>query len=675
MPNLKKTHEENRRSVCIGCLGKASLDVLSPEIRRLVTVHFYPDFEAKESYLPSGICNTCYTKLLSQGRSYQRSLPKPVRYHDLAQSIRNMPITTRKSAGFDCTCEICRIGSSKQKVITSPFAPSKAIEKADVKKGRPSLDSKPEKDLPCCQKCLTTLGKGIDHICNKSIRHKNLLDRMSPRGLEQLATEAIKKKAQSDPNENTLTLSSKNGKPIKVTPGSQNEIKKLPNEVYMAIKTRLNLSERKICALPSILGDFGFKSEPNLKKISKEKGEILAEYFEIEKLTFTVNDPNSKNEKGKKKALVPQEREVVLCKDVAQLVTFILNERDQNADDVDLKVGIDGGQSFFKVCLTMQKDEQEAIKKTRYSLKQGGVKKLIILGIVEDIPENYDNAKIVFEALNLTLLDFCLSSDLKLINIICGIQSHSAKYPCAWCIATSPYDKPAPLRTLGDIIMLVEQYTSAGSVKKNAKKFYNCINKPLIKGNLKDLILKLIPLPELHIFLGGTNHIFDNANDRCEEDEAYDWAFQNGIVREDYHGGQLNGPNCSKLLRNLDSLELVLPPHLKKFIKALKLLDLVKKGCFSMNLEPDYKERVMNFKEAYLELEISVTPKVHMIFDHVIPFCELKEKGLGYYSEQASESVHYDFKTTWSNYSRKMNDPKYGEKLLSAVVNYNSHHI
>ena len=67
-----------------------------------------------------------------------------------------------------------------------------------------------------------------------------------------------------------------------------------------------------------------------------------------------------------------------------------------------------------------QKDEQEGIEKTCCFLRQGGIKK-IILGIVEDIPENYGNAKIVFEALSLTLLDFCFSSNLKLINIICRI--------------------------------------------------------------------------------------------------------------------------------------------------------------------------------------------------------------------------------------------------------------
>ena len=28
---------------------------------------------------------------------------------------------------------------------------------------------------------------------------------------------------------------------------------------------------------------------------------------------------------------------------------------------------------------------------------------------------------------------FYISCDLKMANIICGIQSHSSKYPCCWC--------------------------------------------------------------------------------------------------------------------------------------------------------------------------------------------------------------------------------------------------
>ena len=41
--------------------------------------------------------------------------------------------------------------------------------------------------------------------------------------------------------------------------------------------------------------------------------------------------------------------------------------------------------------------------------------------------------------------------------------------------------------------------------------------------------------------------------------------------------------------------------------------------------------------------------KVHILIDHVPDFCEAKQKGLGYFSEQASEAVHCNFKNTFKN--------------------------
>ena len=63
-------------------------------------------------------------------------------------------------------------------------------------------------------------------------------------------------------------------------------------------------------------------------------------------------------------------------------------------------IGIDGGGDFFKICMyIMVKDEEEITsKKMKYSggafskdSKSGSVKKLIILAICQDIPENYEN--------------------------------------------------------------------------------------------------------------------------------------------------------------------------------------------------------------------------------------------------------------------------------------------
>ena len=47
------------------------------------------------------------------------------------------------------------------------------------------------------------------------------------------------------------------------------------------------------------------------------------------------------------------------------------------------------------------------------------------------------------------------------------------------------------------------------------------------------------------------------------------------------------------------------------YIKALRLFDRVVSSCFGMTLQPGYEEAIESFHKAYLELEISVTPKVN----------------------------------------------------------------
>ena len=42
-----------------------------------------------------------------------------------------------------------------------------------------------------------------------------------------------------------------------------------------------------------------------------------------------------------------------------------------------------------------------------------------------------------------------------------------------------------------------------------------------------------------------------------------------------------------------------------------------------------------------------MTPKVHAVFYHVSEFCEKKQMGLGFFSEQEMECVHFEFKRIW----------------------------
>ena len=124
-------------------------------------------------------------------------------------------------------------------------------------------------------------------------------------------------------------------------------------------------------------------------------------------------------------------------------------------------------------------------------------------------------------------------------------------------------------------------------------------------------------------------------NQNWGDNKGLKWLEKNNIQREDYRNGQLNGNACKKLLENLNKLRSQLPRKLRKYVNALDAFNNVRKSCFGQTLEPDFKTNILLFQQAYDCLGVPYTNKVHVLIDHVPYFCDLKKKGLGFFSEQA----------------------------------------
>ena len=85
------------------------------------------------------------------------------------------------------------------------------------------------------------------------------------------------------------------------------------------------------------------------------------------------------------------------------------------------------------------------------------------------------------------------------------MQGHASKFPCAWCYGTSPFNGEADLRKLGELRELAAGFNDPGGnngLKKNAMKFFNVTKPPLLAGPDETLVLDIIPLGELHVFMG-----------------------------------------------------------------------------------------------------------------------------------------------------------------------------
>ena len=118
------------------------------------------------------------------------------------------------------------------------------------------------------------------------------------------------------------------------------------------------------------------------------------------------------------------------------------------------------------------------------------------------------------------------------------------------------------------------------------------------------------------------------------------------------------------------------------YIECLEAFSEVVDSCFGMQLKNNYEDSINKFKSLYLELPISVTPKVHCIFFHVSEYLKIINKdggsnfGLGYMSEQAFESVHSNLKKKWENGIKvSAQNRNYGQRLRNFIVAYNSNNI
>lgn len=111
-----------------------------------------------------------------------------------------------------------------------------------------------------------------------------------------------------------------------------------------------------------------------------------------------------------------------------------------------------------------------------------------------------------------------------------------------------------------------------------------------------------------------------------------------------------------------------------KYVEAYTNFKNVVDSCFGLTLKENYEENIIKFKKSYVDLKIPITPKVHAVFFHVKDFCKKYNCGLGFYCEQAVESVHFDFQSTWSKYKVPKNHTEYDSRLLKATCEYNSYH-
>ncbi|XP_055605671.1 uncharacterized protein LOC129753848 [Uranotaenia lowii] len=355
---------------------------------------------------------------------------------------------------------------------------------------------------------------------------------------------------------------------------------------------------------------------------------------------------------------------VAYCTDVPELINRIKRSRPP-VDDFVVKIGIDGGRSFFKITLSVISPQMEHLA----GFKDGGVKKLFIIALSPNLAEKYDNISPVWtKLLKLHELEYLVAGDLKIINIIIGIMAHSSKNPCPYCEALKSELGVAngTARTKGSI-----NENCTRKKKLNGKNFASCVNAPLVSGSDEDKIVNLCPPPPLHITLGIINTIFKSL-----EKKAPDWVdlwVEQAQVRHQQMTYGFTGRACHALLDATNCL--ADNPELSDYVTVLNNFKNVYAKCFSFKLEHGFEEAIADFASSWEKLNLPFTSKYHITKYHVADFCREAGRGLGLHNEQASESVHADFDVIWQRYKAPKSSKVYNDHLLNSLIDYNSNHM
>ncbi len=718
MPN-KLSHESCVKALCLLCLNKRALRPLTENQKILVKQYVFHKFEEYEQFLPNGLCNHCRCQLSSlPGQSPEHFTLLP----DFEQIVQDF--CAGRVGGHDCSCELCVVATwSKKKGGSKP--PSSQYLRSQLQQGAAKqstgLESKPSMSPavlshPCspntptsslspsvrCSFCHSVISSpSASHDCNPSVRRKNLLGELTPKGKANAAACYVREQVEATESP-VVALANPRGRPTEVTVASSKAkrclIKPPPlsHETLFHMQDVAGLSNNALLKQGQVIRQQTQNRQAiagNLKAALVARGHRLSPFFGFKNLSYLV--------KGDKVSDSRQtvSKPTILVKDLNGLINFVGAERE--VTKYRLKLGLDGGGGFLKATLNVIEDTPPLSPTSPLAKKPAldsfkfldtGVKKLFIIGLAQNVPECYENVKTLVRELPLDVT-FCTSADLKMLNILVGIGPHSSSCPCTWCEAHSKdfrSDFVAPLRTFARIRHQARLYKEAVRQKKKftPQTYFSCVEEPILRVRGDVVVLDAIAPPQLHLMMGVTSKIWDELLVRLEKDALADkkvveeWARLQNIAKKDYRGGVMEGNQCRKLLKK--SLDLIphLPQKYKLFGLALHRFDDVVSSCFGMHVVGDFEKSISDFKAAYGALGLSVTPKIHATVVHVPEWIKRHEArtgqrvGLGYASEQASESVHRDFLNRWEQgYKVSESNDKYADQLLRCVVRYNSSHI
>ena len=141
--------------------------------------------------------------------------------------------------------------------------------------------------------------------------------------------------------------------------------------------------------------------------------------------------------------------------------------------------------------------------------QETNAKRQLLVAVAENVSETYENLKKKLGLFGTVDMPFFIDCDMKLANIICGIQSHSSKHNCCWCdVKSDDLKEQGTPRNFRSIWMQYKAFIEKKNGKMRAMDFHNVVHNQLLDQEDVKQVIEFIPPIELHFLLGIVNHLY-----------------------------------------------------------------------------------------------------------------------------------------------------------------------
>ena len=229
-----------------------------------------------------------------------------------------------------------------------------------------------------------------------------------------------------------------------------------------------------------------------------------------------------------------------------------------------INVAADGGGNKLIIVIQVYDMDEQGTDKEKY--KALGCKRAIVIGRADYVGENRDNLEYMFKKLKIfeTLQHYKswhIISDLKVANLLTGIDRHNCKHSCYICDGLKDLKTGrwivGDMRTTFTAMTDHNGFLASGGDKRIAMDSNNQIREPIIiTSALHKPFYQFITLDPLHLFkLGVINDVYSNLQARYPEIlREYFIEVKAKRERSQMPGLKFNGKQIDHLLKEKNLL-------------------------------------------------------------------------------------------------------------------------